>query len=680
MTNPNPPVANLRATVDIDASDVPGDLERDLRRVGRDLDDDVDETGDDLGTSFGRGFGRGARRTVDAEAESLGREIIDIFRALSDRLDSIDLRDRSRRAGRRAGEAATDGFASSFSRISSVITGPLGAIFNISGRSPLLLVLLPVLGAIIALITAAVYGLQALASQLFLIPSLLFAIGLQAIALQLIFDGVGETIAAAFAATNAEELEKALDGVGDGLANVVRQLIPWRDFFRDLRSSAQGAFFGEFGTELTDILNSIRGPLAGAINGIAASMGGALATALQAFTTPEFAKFLEIIGGSTSEWLAGLGPALATVIAGLTDLGIALDPFLDLFGEKFNEAVTGFGEWLTELSQDPEFIQWMKDSIPVIRDFIEFLGGLWDLVKTIIKQFSEADKELQKEYGVGFLDLLTESIKAFVEILGSELGKDAMKAFIIFLVTSTIFFFALAAAILLVFAGLQKLFDLFKEIHDFIVNDLLGLGDEGGPIGKLKEAGNTVISTFSTGVTEFGNLVNQVALIVEGGMLRASSAASTAASAIKDTIVGFFTDAGSWLTNPGASLIEGLKAGIRSASPGLYGLMSSVAGAVKSFWPFSPAEQGPLSGSGDLKYAGQSIVKQLITGIQMEAPKLAETTNSLANTVNFGPGAVQLTYNGGQPPTRQQAAGMGMAAGRSLVEQLLNTQMAVRTL
>lgn len=684
VTGPDVPVAEVSVRATFDADQLPREAERDLRAAGARMDDVADDIGEDNGTTYGRAFGRGARHRLDAEYSLLGESILEAFTDALNRLDRYESRDGSggaRRAGRRLGEAASDGFSSAFSSIGSVFTGPLGAFFNVSGRSPLILLLLPLLGSIIALITAAVYGLQALTSQLFLIPSLLFAIGLQATALMLIFDGVGEAIAGAFAAQNVTELNDALKGLNTDLADVIRQLIPWRDFFRDLKSSAQGAFFGELGTEISDILTNIRGPFAFAINGIAASMGGALATALQAFTTPEFAEFLEIIGGSTSQWLEGLGPALNTLIVGLTDLGIALDPFLDLFGTKFNDMITNFGEWLSGLGDDPEFMQWMADSVPIIRDFIEFLDALWQTVKIVIAQFIAADKEIQAEGGLSFLDALTRIIMGFVEFMATDAGQNAMKAFILGLGALVLLFIALANAVVIVLAGIQELFDLFKKIFDFIFNDLLGLGDENnGPIGSIKKAGEAVLGLFTGLLTGFQNLVSGVVSAVTAGIALASGDTTTAVGLLKTSISDTLADAPTMLESAGYNMVQGLIQGMRNGRPGLVGMASSLAGMVKSFWPFSPAEQGPLSGQGDLRYAGQSMVQQLIAGIKMEAPALASATNSLANTVNFGPGAVQLTYNGGTPPSRQQAAGMGMAAGRSLVEQLLNTQLAVRTL
>lgn len=61
--------------------------------------------------------------------------------------------------------------------------------------------------------------------------------------------------------------------------------------------------------------------------------------------------------------------------------------------------------------------------------------------------------------------------------------------------------------------------------------------------------------------------------------------------------------------------------------------MKSAAQTVKDFWPFSPAKTGPLSGTGNLFYAGQSMIEQLQKGIESLTPSLAVTTGAAAGAV-----------------------------------------------
>jgi phage-related protein len=63
-------------------------------------------------------------------------------------------------------------------------------------------------------------------------------------------------------------------------------------------------------------------------------------------------------------------------------------------------------------------------------------------------------------------------------------------------------------------------------------------------------------------------------------------------------------DVGKMLWNAGVSIIKGLIGGITSAIGGVGHVISSVASTIKSFLPFSPAKQGPLSGKGDPYYSG----------------------------------------------------------------------------
>lgn len=701
MTLPNQPqpsVGELRADMRVDTDEVGRDVERGLRDAGPEAEDG----GEYLGGRASEGFGRGWRRSIadeirDGMAEALAattareREVTDVLSNLLEEIVARD-RERRRRTAAKAGSDTAAGFFGGFANtLQNLITSPLAAIFNVSARSPLIVLLIPVLGAIVALITAAVYGLQALASQLFLIPSLLFAVGLQGLSLFLIFNDVATVAGAVLQAQNAQELADALKGVNTELADVLKQLIPWRDLFRELEDIAKTAFFGAIGDQLTQILDNIRGPLTGAIATISAGLGGALASFLDAFTTPEFAQFLELISAETGRWLEGFGPALNTFVTGLTDLGIAMMPFVSLFGDAFNKTLTEFGEWLSGLGENEEFMDWMRESIPVIKDFLQFLGGLWDLVKEIIKAFSEADQEIQREQGgASFLDTLTFYIKQFIDFISSESGKDAMKTFIALIGGLTGAFIALAIAIGYIMAALSGILELFFKIGNWIKENFFGGGTGkggkggGGPLhdamAAIQETGETVAAAFSTALLEFQGLVGGIITTVSAWFVSAREVIQQQLAGVRDDIISAIPNPLGLLFTAGENILNGLMNGIRNRLTPLRTLMNEVAGVVRNVWPFSPAKTGPLSGHGDLRFAGQEIINRLITGVQMETPNLASTMNSAASSVVFGAGSVQVMYQGGMPPTQQQSQMMGMAAGQGILDQLIGTQLAVRTM
>jgi TP901 family phage tail tape measure protein len=91
----------------------------------------------------------------------------------------------------------------------------------------------------------------------------------------------------------------------------------------------------------------------------------------------------------------------------------------------------------------------------------------------------------------------------------------------------------------------------------------------------------------------------------------ASDALHGTITLIKSVVGGF----GMLLYDAGRAVVMGLIHGIESMFGSLGGVMSGVGHLIKSFLPFSPAKQGPLSGSGDPANSGRSIARNLALGI-----------------------------------------------------------------
>lgn len=683
MTNPGN-VGDVYGKLHIDTDEVANDVRRGLNEAGREGDETAERIGRDHGELYAKGFRERSTTHMNQLSQELGNVLVDIQKQFSGigftAQDEAKARRGSRNFVNRIWDTISEvftsrgrGFSKTFGNLfTEIIGGPIGALFNVSARSPLIILLIPLLGIIISLITAAVYGLQAFVSLLFLIPSLLFAIGLQGAALFLIFGGLGETIGAALSATNAQELEEALKGVNSEVADFIRQLIPWRDFIRELRDSAQLAFFGNLDAEgIGRVLANIRGPFARAITDISAALAGVANNLLDVFSSKSFATLIDVLGDSTVQWLQGFGPALANFIDGLNKFAIAIDPFLDWFGERFNNMISGWGDKLKELADDPEFMQWIEDSKVIMGDFIELLGEIWRGVKEFVAQFIAADKEMREAHGKGFLDVLSELTSFFVDFLASPIGKEAVKGFISILLILSAAFYAVAISILATLAAIQKLIDLFEWVWQKIFGpfnpeelDKKGKAIEDWGVdvsGIFARVGTAITAAF---LRTFK--IDQVLGIVVG---------------IKHWLTGFFSDSGEWLRDAGTNIIKGVANGIRAGiGLSLVPALVTAAATVKKYFPFSPAEAGPLSGHGDPMNAGREIIGRVAAGIQMESPALTKAVNSATSNVNFGQGAVQVIYQGGTPPTQQQAQMMGKAAGQGITNQLTAVRLAVRTI
>lgn len=86
---------------------------------------------------------------------------------------------------------------------------------------------------------------------------------------------------------------------------------------------------------------------------------------------------------------------------------------------------------------------------------------------------------------------------------------------------------------------------------------------------------------------------------------------------------------GSLLTSAGRSVIQGLINGIRSMIGSVGSAMSSIASKIRSYLPFSPAKDGPLSGGGAPEVSGARIAETLGEGIMSELYRIDQAADAL---------------------------------------------------
>jgi uncharacterized protein YukE len=115
---------------------------------------------------------------------------------------------------------------------------------------------------------------------------------------------------------------------------------------------------------------------------------------------------------------------------------------------------------------------------------------------------------------------------------------------------------------------------------------------------------------------------------------------------LKDTIVSFFSNAGTWLVEAGKNIIRGLIDGIKSMISGIGDAIGGVASKIRNFLPFSPAKEGPLSGSGSPEIAGAKIVEMMASGMNSGLPGLAAVADSAARAAMPNVGSVRVGVSG----------------------------------
>lgn len=106
---------------------------------------------------------------------------------------------------------------------------------------------------------------------------------------------------------------------------------------------------------------------------------------------------------------------------------------------------------------------------------------------------------------------------------------------------------------------------------------------------------------------------------------------------IKDTVVGALSGAGEWLVDSGKAIIQGFIDGISGMVDAVKNTVGNIMDTVASFFPHSPAEQGPFSGSGwrAVEGAGVAIGEQFASGLTSARGAVAFATNGMVSGVSL---------------------------------------------
>lgn len=87
---------------------------------------------------------------------------------------------------------------------------------------------------------------------------------------------------------------------------------------------------------------------------------------------------------------------------------------------------------------------------------------------------------------------------------------------------------------------------------------------------------------------------------------------------------------GNLLKGAGKALLRGLTSGIRSVAMAPVNAVKNVVGKVRNLLPFSPAKEGPLSGSGSPDIAGATLVDMIAGGMHSQIGGLAREADRVA--------------------------------------------------
>ena len=686
------------AWIDVHANTSPFDreLDRDLTTAATKSEKSLDRAGKDFGDKVvnsmskrigerGREFGKSIERAtksvvinVKSKINYDKNSIKNFFRRLFHRKDFGDTISQEVGAafddmGRRGGV---------FSKLTQGIADAVGAGFNVSGRSPLIAILIPAILALVGVVLAAVQAVNALVAVLFIVPGLLASIGLQVGVVMIAFQGMGEAIKGAFAAKNAKELKSALKDLTPSARDFVKELLPLRSLFRDIGRTVQEKFFAKLTGVITAIRKSLGPSLIKGFGTLASAAGQFFEDFGLLLASPGFKNFFNKIIPATARWLDKFGMSLfgrRGFVTALIAMATALMPFMMQFGDIILRNLDHLAGLIFQLASSPTTQKWLDDMAVTLQLVFDLLFKVGEFLFVFMKQLNDAG-------GTALFDALQEALDQLIFFFGSPAGAKAMEAMInlgiigIKTITGLVILIAgLLAAFQVLAEWLKDVFvpewgKTLKNIGQAIVNAATFVGVWLTRIvnsirGFFKGIGSLIVGTKDLYVRMINSII---AKIKEWG---------DRIGKIPSIVTSKFKNFGSLLINAGRALIQGLINGVNQKIGSLLNILRGVASKIAGFFPGSPAKEGPLSGRGYVLYRGQRMMQDFMKGIQMEVPRLRETTMNATSNIVFGTNSIRMEFNGSAPDQNQArtvGSAMGMSAANIIAAR--NTRLAVRTL
>lgn len=312
-------------------------------------------------------------------------------------------------------------------------------------------------------------------------------------------------------------------------------------------------------------------------------------------TNPQLLKWGTLIGGI----VAAVGPMLIVLGMVVQSLG-QLAPILKILTPLIRGAAMAKLLFNAALWASP--ITWIIMGIIALIAVIVLIIVYWDQIKAATASAWDWIVGILSDAWAWIVDLFWSAVDWLVEAVNS---------------------------------GLQWLLDLFMNWH---------------PLGIVISHWDAIVAAFQAGVDWAVNLVMGLVDKVLGwlaqlaqlpgmigsyfkGMYQRAQAQARALLSFVRSIPGRIKSGlgnlGNLLRDAGRRVIQGLINGIKSMISNVGSAMSGIASKIRSYLPFSPAKDGPLSGSGAPEVSGSRIAETLGEGVLSELAAIDKAAAAL---------------------------------------------------
>ncbi|QBP31049.1 tape measure protein [Mycobacterium phage Refuge] len=434
-------------------------------------------------------------------------------------------------------------------------------------------------------------------------------------------------------------------------------------------STAGSQSFGNLSGTIENFANGFNE----AVNSITSS--GALGSALDSLkmVTDSAGNLFNKLLVSGVEAMGKMGPSMSTFIDGFGNLLISLMPALTSFSSLIMNVLGTLGTALAPVitALTPAFTM-LADTLgtlltsslttlsPVLTQVAQLLGGaittalqaLAPMLPGLIQSFAQLATTIVSQLAPYIPQLAT----AFGQIVGAVL--QLVPVIVGSLVPA---FIQLVPAIVQLVPPIVSLVQSFVQMLPVImpvIQIIIQLAAAFIQVGV--SVGGALLGALSSLLGILAEVSAKVAEWVSGFAQGASDIAAKAAE-LPGMVKSALGDLGSFLVSSGKALVSGFIDGIKSMFGAVKDAASGLMNAVKSFFPHSPAPEGPFSGSGwtAVGKSGEAIGGAFADGIGNSQAGVLDQVRQLMQVAKsvFGDGPMpQLNFNFGQ--AQQQVAGL----------------------
>lgn len=331
-----------------------------------------------------------------------------------------------------------------------------------------------------------------------------------------------------------------------------------------------------------------------------------------------------------------LGQALLSAVnAAFTSLGQnseSVAAFITSFSQQLADGFTQFGATLPTVLQNvaTQLSAALPTLLPaLVSGVTSLLVSLSSTLPTLLPSLIEAAGQLV----TGIIEALPGMLEALLAALPSLLMNIAMG-----IVTALPTFVSAVGEMLnalvaqlpnLIITIISALPNLIVTVGSSIVSNFPTI------IGAVGKGIGTLVTQLPTLFLAVIAAIPAILVSIAGAFANLGGKIVDKISNIPDKVIGVFKDAGSWLLDSGAALMNGFKEGILNAVENVKQAAKDGLQRIRDLFPFSPAKEGPFSGRGYTTYSGAALMHGFGEGITSQTGYVKKTVANVMSQMDF---------------------------------------------